>query len=975
MSPGAPDARLSNYRLERPLGSGGMGSVYLARDLALDRDVAIKFITPDKAEDASARHRLIREARAAAALDHPNICGVHEVIVEPDGRAAIVMQYVEGETLADILRRGPLEVRFALTIAADITRALVAAHKRGIIHRDIKPQNIIVTPEKQAKLLDFGVARQHEIAATHGADTTTILTSPGVIIGTPAYMSPEQAQQLPIDGRSDLFSLGAVLYECLTGKRPFTGRSSIDVLGAVLHHEPPEVSSLRPELTEQHDEVVRRLLAKHPDDRFKSADELLGALLVFSRDTSRTTQRQPVPSSRSRRKVPQPLLLGGVAVAIMLAAFAVWRWSLPESTTTPEAAGWYRRGTEAIRDGAYHSGRLALNEAIRADPKFPPFYIRLAEAETELDEAENAHQALLTVATLVSSESRLPPDDRKRIQAVRALMRRDVDGAVRAYSELTNRRPDDAGAWLDLGRVQDAAALSTDALVSYEKAISIDPQYAPAHLRRASILAFEGQRDNALAAFSEAGRLYRALANQEGEIETLIRLGAYLNGLGELREARAALERARDLAGKLQSRAQEIRAQLHLSSVTASEGKFGDAEKMASAAVDSALREGLETVAADGLVDLGNTLFLQKKRTEADAHFQRAIQLAKKRNAQRIMARASLQSAALLVDADRPSDAIATARGWLEYVQSNRYRRYELNALAIMARAHERLGEFVEARALAEQSLRTATAIKDDAQAGEALENLAGQSNAMGALTDALEYRARGMEIHRRQNDLARLPFDLTNRAELLIRLGRPADADRLLKEVDTGIAQGVDAYKQRERRVRALRALSAATRHDRDDVIRHAHNFPLTSDGKEDSNSYLATVLLEYAQARANPGANARRPSATLGGSTSSAPGREVRYWDLAARLAANDADAALSGVEETLGSKGATVSYEFEWRVAAIGAAAARQVRDVERQRVFSERAQRALGRLRNEWKSDVASYEARPDLSELRRKAGLN
>lgn len=287
MSLGAPDARLSNYRLERLLGSGGMGSVYLARDLALDRDVAIKFIAPDKAADASARHRLVREARAAAALDHPNICGVHEVIVEPDGRAAIVMQYVEGETLADTLRRGPLEVRFALSVASDLAKALVAAHKRGIIHRDIKPQNVIITPEKQAKLLDFGVARQHEIATTtHGADTTTVVTTPGVIVGTPAYMSPEQAQQLPIDGRSDLFSLGAVLYECLTGKRPFTGRSPLDVLGAVLHQQPPNVSSLRPELSEQHDEVCRRLLAKHPDDRFRSAEELLGALRVATSDTS-----------------------------------------------------------------------------------------------------------------------------------------------------------------------------------------------------------------------------------------------------------------------------------------------------------------------------------------------------------------------------------------------------------------------------------------------------------------------------------------------------------------------------------------------------------------------------------------------------------------------------------------------------------------------------------------------------------------
>ena len=316
MSLGAPDARLSNYRLDRLLGSGGMGSVYLARDLALDRDVAIKFISPEKATDASARHRLVREARAAAALEHPNICAVHEVIVEADGRAAIVMQYVEGETLAETLRRGPLDVRFAISVATDVANALLAAHRRNIIHRDIKPQNIIITPEKQAKILDFGVARQHEVAA-HGADTTTLLTTPGIIVGTPAYMSPEQAQQLEIDGRSDLFSLGAVLFECLTGKRAFTGRTSIDVLGAVLHQEPPPVSSLRPELGSQLDELVARLLAKHPDDRFKSADELLGALRLLSPATGRLTKRDsPVESQTAPGKTRR-------AAAIWLRP---WHW-------------------------------------------------------------------------------------------------------------------------------------------------------------------------------------------------------------------------------------------------------------------------------------------------------------------------------------------------------------------------------------------------------------------------------------------------------------------------------------------------------------------------------------------------------------------------------------------------------------------------------------------------------------------------
>jgi serine/threonine-protein kinase len=348
MDPAPPDARLSNYRLDRLLGAGGMGVVYLARDLVLDRAVAIKFITPDRAADASARRRLIREARAAAALDHPNICAVHDVIVEQDGRACIVMQYVEGETLADLLRRGPLDPRLALRLAADLASGLAAAHARGIVHRDLKPQNIIVTPERHAKLLDFGIARQGELTSASDDLTTTSLTTPGLIIGTPAYMSPEQAQQLPLDGRTDLFSLGAVLFECLTGQRAFQGGTPLQLAAQVLQHQPPPVSSLRPGLSDQHDELVRRLLAKHPDDRFRSAEELLGALRVLVPDTGRQ-QVSPIP--RPPRSGSPLALLGlrpfrpgraAIATVVLLIGLAGllssrdrWGWRAPSRPPGP----------------------------------------------------------------------------------------------------------------------------------------------------------------------------------------------------------------------------------------------------------------------------------------------------------------------------------------------------------------------------------------------------------------------------------------------------------------------------------------------------------------------------------------------------------------------------------------------------------------------------------------------------------------
>ena len=291
MEPASTDTRLSNYRIERPLGAGGMGTVYLARDLALDRPVALKFITPDRAGDPTARRRLLREARAAAALEHPNICGIHEVIDVPDGRACIVMQYVEGEPLSSVLRRGPLEARAALSVTAELASALSLAHRHGIVHRDLKPQNVILTPDRHAKLLDFGLAIQTETAGAPDETTVTSLTGPGLLAGTPAYMSPEQIQGLPVDGRSDLFSLGCVLYECLTGRRPFSGPTSYDLGHQILHVDPPDPSSLQPGLQPAHDELCRRLLAKDREDRFQSADELLGALRLSTSGT--TLSRHP----------------------------------------------------------------------------------------------------------------------------------------------------------------------------------------------------------------------------------------------------------------------------------------------------------------------------------------------------------------------------------------------------------------------------------------------------------------------------------------------------------------------------------------------------------------------------------------------------------------------------------------------------------------------------------------------------------
>jgi serine/threonine protein kinase/TolB-like protein/thioredoxin-like negative regulator of GroEL len=272
----AAGTKLGRYEIRSKIGAGGMGEVYLAQDTKLNRRVAIKFVTADSLASEQANKRLLREAEAAAKLDHPNICAVHEV-AEEDGRSFIVMPYVEGETLALLMRRKSLELSESLAIAAQVADALAEAHTHGIIHRDIKPSNIIITLRGQAKVMDFGLAKLSEPPATAGglridteASTQALLTTPGAIVGTMPYMSPEQVHGQTLDARSDIFSFGVVLYEMLTGQQPFAGKSVAATISAILTKEPPPLASNATECPEELQRITSKCLEKDRERRYQT---------------------------------------------------------------------------------------------------------------------------------------------------------------------------------------------------------------------------------------------------------------------------------------------------------------------------------------------------------------------------------------------------------------------------------------------------------------------------------------------------------------------------------------------------------------------------------------------------------------------------------------------------------------------------------------------------------------------------------
>jgi serine/threonine protein kinase len=266
---------ISHYRILSKLGAGGMGEVYLAEDTKLERKVAIKCLPQKSRADEKAKMRLVREAQVAAKLDHPNICTIYEHL-EQDNQSFIVMQYIEGEPLSAKLRRKRFALRESLDVVLQVAEALAEAHSHGIIHRDIKPQNIIVTPRGQVKVLDFGLAKILQLGQTamREAKTQLLLTQAGTALGTVRYMSPEQARGLPVDGRSDLFCLGTLLYECLAGRPAFTGATSLEIGAQVIYVDPPPPSLFSPVPAEL-DRITLKALAKKPEARHQSAGELI----------------------------------------------------------------------------------------------------------------------------------------------------------------------------------------------------------------------------------------------------------------------------------------------------------------------------------------------------------------------------------------------------------------------------------------------------------------------------------------------------------------------------------------------------------------------------------------------------------------------------------------------------------------------------------------------------------------------------
>lgn len=819
-----------------------MGVVYLAEDQHLARRVAIKFLT---STDHHYRARFIREARAVSALTHPNIAIVHDYGETPSGQPFLVMEFVKGKSLSQLLDDG-LTLRRSVEIISSIAQALSEAHHHGIVHRDIKPSNIIVNERGQVKVLDFGLVKHlfDPPSSEVDLDAQTIYstqTRSDVIVGTPLYLSPEQATGKPIDGRSDLFALGALMYECLTGRSAFSGGSVLEIGAQIIHVNPPPPSAVNPQVTPALDRIAMKALQKKVEDRYQSADDMLKDLQtavvslggngvpVVSRSNKETVGDQQHATSAlatlTMQLRRQRFSLVSFIATIVLSGLAIWAiihfW--PHTYYTPPTAAkqWYDTGTEALRNGANHQASKAFLQAIAIDSKYALAHVRLAQAWTELDYIDRAKDELLTAGSLTRNGAAISPKDALYMDAVTAMLRRDFPEAVKSYNAIAEMSPDESQVYVDLGYAYENDGKPDKALESYLKAIPLNNgQYATAYLRAGIVYSRKSDQTNALAMFDKAEQLYRAATNTEGANEVMRRRGALFRDAGRYDEAEGQFKNCLTAAQAMGLEAQQITALNDLSYMSSIRGRPADAQKYAEQATSIAQQKQLENLAASGLSELGNSYAYREDYERAEQYFNQAIQIARANKGRFAEARAMCNLAGVYNSTLRADEALQFSQQGLNFFQKENYPREIDPCLTQVIRGYRRKGDYGDALQTANQKLDLARKNNSQPLTANAFGEIGSVLLDREDFSGAEKQYSDALNIYQNLGSSQRIVYANANLGNTLWRLGHYDQGEPLLDAAWKTVSESKESYKQLAPTVRLYLAELKLSQGDFKDAI-----------------------------------------------------------------------------------------------------------------------------------------------------------
>ena len=968
---------VSHYRIVDKLGSGGMGEVYAAEDTHLARSVAIKFpLLTEEGPDPS--DRFLIEARAASQLDHPNIARIYDYGEGPDGRSFLVMELVKGTTLSQALRSGPLSPATSILIVEGVLKALAEAHLHGLVHRDIKPGNVMLTGDDGVKVLDFGLAKPIFEAPTSSywaAETRAVdpcETALGIVRGTPEYMSPEQARGLRLDARSDLFSTGLVLYECLTGRSPFSVGSHRDVLDAVLHADLTPPSSVRPGVPRVLDEITMKALAKNPAHRYQHASEMLADLAAAKAALTRTAAGRVWLTVTHLAKPRRRWIWVAAGMTLAVAALTGWlAWRGRPHVPPPEAIAWYQRGALALRDGAYFRAGKALEQAVALDPDFSLAHARLAEARYELDDTEGATREMLAALPTQSGEA---PRGLSAlyVDAIYRTIRRDFPGAIASYTRLAKQVPveERSAVLVDVGRVREKNAEMSTAMDAYREAIQVDPQSAAAHLRLAILLARQNQPQYA-AEFSKAEQLHQLLGNSEGQADVLYQRGISERARGKLPEARADLEKAIDIAHAIGSEYREIAARLQLSFVTVKEDQVATAAQLAAASIEQARRAGFNDLVARGLIDLGDTRLVKGEYSLAEANFQDALAASRRTGMRATEARASFSLASLHQQQGANDRVIPEVEPALRYFQQMGFQREEMLCLTLIARANRDQEKNEDALAAFEKLSALAQALHDEAQAGLALDGIGTVLVKQGRLPEALDHFQREYESAERINNRQGAGYAQRNRASVLWRLGRYEEAADALESA-RGVAGPGTASPLALSIVEQQSVIALSEGAFREAVV--AAQQVIAATVANASTRAEAHCVAGLALARTGAGKQGKRLCedglSTLISLKNAAAIARSKLLIAEILVTNGEPREAQDPIREALQTIGAAHDKETEWRAWALGARAYRLAGDPGHAAEAARNASARLAELRSAWGAAIDQYLQRPDVRILQK-----